>query len=154
MWQPAPRLAINPFQRRDLQRMTGSKDLSSRVMIRVRILLAAAEGASNGAVQRRLRVSRPTVIQWRARFLAGGVEAILHEAPRAGRPRRIGGRVVEAIVRATRETVPHPAGRWSVRAMAAAYGVSASTVQRIWKAHGLLPHVFAPRGQVGPQDLS
>ena len=154
MWNPAPCVEIDAAQRRDLRRMARSRDLSRRVTTRARIVLAAAEGASNREVERRLRVSRPTVLQWRARFTAGGIDALLHEAPRPGRPRRIDGGLVEAIVRTTQETVPHPAGRWSVRAMAAAYGVSPSTVQRIWKARNLVPQFVAPLGPALNQDLS
>jgi predicted MarR family transcription regulator len=154
MWSPAPRLAIDAAQRRNLVRMVRSRGLSRRIMTRVRIVLAAADGVSNREVERRLRVSRPTVIQWRARFMAAGVEALLHEAPRPGRPPRIAGGVVDAIVRATLETVPHPAGRWSVRAMAAAYGLSPSTVRRIWTGRGLQPHLVAPFVPPGAQDAS
>lgn len=143
MWNRAPRLVIDAAQRRDLQRMARSRVLSLRAMTRARIVLEAAEGTSNREVARRLGVSRPTVLQWRARFVAGGVQTLLHEAPRSGRPRRIDAGRVEAIVRATLETFPHPARRWSVRAMAAAYGVSPATVQRIWKERGLKPHLLA-----------
>jgi hypothetical protein len=47
--------------------------------LRARIVLACAEGRSNTAVAARLRVSRVTVIKWRARFLArrlGGLGAV------------------------------------------------------------------------------
>ena len=36
---------------------------------------------------------------------------------------------------------PPNATHWSVRTMAAAAGVSYSSVQRIWRAHGLKPHL-------------
>jgi transposase len=36
---------------------------------------------------------------------------------------------------------PPAATRWSVRSMAEASGLSRSSVQRIWKAHGLKPHL-------------
>jgi hypothetical protein len=146
------RLALDAAERRELRGMARSGDLSRRVVTRVRIVLAAAEGISNREIGRRLRVSRPTVIHWRARFQAGGLEWLLREAPRPGRPRRISAGVVDSIVRATLETVPHPAGRWSVRSMAAAYGVSASTVRRIWTARGLLPRIVAPLRPMGTQD--
>ena len=152
MWKPAPRLTINETQLRRLRTMARSRDLSKRVATRARIVLAAAAGASNREAGRRLGVSRPTVIQWRARFLKGGVEALLHEAPRPGRPRRIAAGMADAIVRATLETVPHPAGRWSVRTMAAAYGLSPSTVRRIWVSHGLVPHLVVPFRLPGAQD--
>lgn len=152
MWKPAPRLAMDASQRRELRRTARSHDLPRRVVTRALIVLAAASGASNREVGRRVRVSRPTVITWRTRFMEGGVEALLHDAPRPGRPRRIAGEVAESIARATLETVPHPAGRWSVRTMAAAYGVSPSTVRRIWVLHGLVPHLVVPFRLPGAQD--
>jgi hypothetical protein len=36
---------------------------------------------------------------------------------------------------------PPAATHWSVRSMAKASGLSPSSVQRIWKAHGLKPHL-------------
>ena len=44
------------------------------------------------------------------------------------------------IVRLTQTPPPHEATHWTLRAMAKAAGVAASTVQGIWKAHGLSPH--------------
>ena len=44
------------------------------------------------------------------------------------------------IVRQTQQPPPHGATHWTLRAMAKAAGVAASTVQAIWKAHGLSPH--------------
>jgi len=36
--------------------------------------------------------------------------------------------------------IPHEATYWTARAMAAACGLAVSTVQEIWKRHGLAPH--------------
>ena len=38
------------------------------------------------------------------------------------------------------EEPPHEATHWTSAAMAEKTGVSGSSVQRIWRAHGLLPH--------------
>lgn len=154
MWKAASRLAIDATQRRELLNLARSHEMSRRVVTRARIVLAAAAGGSNREVARRLGVSRPAVIQWRARFRERGVNALLHDAPRPGRPRRIPGGVVEAIVRATLETTPYPAGRWSIRTMAAAYGLSPSTVRRIWTARGLAPRIVASFLPAGAQDAS
>ncbi|OFV81414.1 MAG: DDE endonuclease, partial [Acidobacteria bacterium RBG_16_64_8] len=94
----------------------------------------------NQVIARDLHVSRPTVLQWRARFRQGGVEALTHDAPRPGRPRIINARKVDAVVQATLHSTPEAATHWSVRTMAAAQGISPATVQRIWSAHGLQPH--------------
>jgi len=39
--------------------------------MRARIILAAAEGTPNRVIARELGMSRPTVLQWRARFAEG-----------------------------------------------------------------------------------
>ena len=38
------------------------------------------------------------------------------------------------------QTKPEAATQWSTRTLAAVAGVSDTTVQRIWKTHGLKPH--------------
>ena len=43
-------------------------------------------------------------------------------------------------VRPTQAPPPHDATHWTARAMAKAVGLAVSTVQKIWKAHGLAPH--------------
>jgi transposase len=108
--------------------------------MRAQIILAASDGTANRVIARELGVSRPTVIQWRARFAKRGVPALLHDAPRPGRPRVIDADKVEAVVQATLHSKPQAAKHWSVRTMAAAQGISPATVQRIWSAHGLQPH--------------
>jgi hypothetical protein len=47
---------------------------------------------------------------------------------------------VAEIVRLTQKTPPHEASHWTARAMTKAVGLAVSTVQWIWRAHGLAPH--------------
>jgi len=62
--------------------------------------------------------------------------------PRPGRPREIPADRVEAVLTLTRLTTPEDGTYWSVRTMAGVAGVSKDTVQRIWAAHGLKPHLI------------
>jgi hypothetical protein len=48
---------------------------------------------------------------------------------------------IKQVVDMTRLEKPPNATHWSVRSMAAAAGISYSSVQRIWHAHGLKPHL-------------
>ena len=100
--------------------------------IRIRIVLACAAGESGAAIARRLQVSIQTVSKWRRRYEAYRF-AGLSDAPRAGRPRTVLDEHVQAVVDKVRYTKPDNASHWSVRSMGAATGVSAPTVQRIWK---------------------
>jgi hypothetical protein len=52
----------------------------------------------------------------------------------------VGPQHVKAIVDATLNTTQPDAPYWSSRTLARTQGVSAATVRRIWRAHGLQPH--------------
>src|SRR3989442_4576854 len=140
MRRPAEALDLDAEQRRALESILRSRTAEQRVVMRTRIVLSAAEGRANQAIAQELKVSRPTVLQWRARFAQGGVKALLHDAQRPGRPRVIDARRVDAVVEATLHSKPAAATHWSVRTMADVQDISPGTVQRIWKAHGLQPH--------------
>ncbi|MFF7082471.1 IS630 family transposase [Streptomyces lavendulae] len=122
--------------RERLLRTAVSLKAQVRAVLRARIVLAAAEGLSNGAVARELAVSVNTVRKWRGRFAAKGVEG-LKDAARAGRPRTYGPLVRVAIVAAATSAPPHPEATWSHRTIAARVAgtvfaaVSASQVGRI-----------------------
>src|SRR3546814_485800 len=48
--------------------------------------------------------------------------------------------LVDKVVKLTLETPSHEATHWTVRAMAKAVGIAASSVVKIWHDHGLAPH--------------
>jgi transposase len=123
-----------------LERWVRAHGTSQSVALRARIVLRAADGQSNSAIARELGVSRPTVIMWRERFVAGGPAALGEVKAGRGRKRTITAAKVNEIVVATTQTTPPGETHWSCRSMAKAQGVSAATVQRIWDAHGLQPH--------------
>jgi transposase len=116
-----------------------------REVLRVRIVLAAAEGLSNGAIARELAVAVNTVRKWRGRFALQGPDG-LKDADRSGRPRTYGPEVRVAIVAAATGAPPHPEATWSHRTIAAqvadtvSAAVSASQVGRILADLDLKPH--------------
>ncbi len=100
----------------------------------------AKDGVANSRIATALRVSRPTVLDSRRRFLEDGLDSVVEIREGRGRKPAISARKVNAIVRATLHGTPPGATHWSCRTMATAQGVSHATVQRIWDAHGLQPH--------------
>jgi transposase-like protein len=98
---------------------------------RARIVLLAGQGLANGEIARRLGVSRPAVITWRARYAEGGLGA-LGDRPRSGRPRQAR---VATIVACTLRLAPRcPSATSCARWVAAELGVSPVTVGRAWRA--------------------
>ena len=124
-----------------LQEVAASQVAPYRQVVRARALLAAADGVANDRIAADLGVSPTTVRAWRTRFAEEGVARLGRVRSGRGRRPSIPAETVEAIVAAT--LLERPAGQthWSCRTMAEAFGVSPSTVQRIWHARGLKPHL-------------
>jgi transposase len=140
MWERAAALRVHKQDQMLLEDFLRCGSTPQKVAFRIRILLGAAEGLSNNQLAVDLETTRTTVIKWRERYRTGGLEDVLEDAPRSGRNKSISPDKEDQIVRATLETKPADATHWSTRTMAAAQGVSDSTVQRIWRAHRLQPH--------------
>ena len=137
---PAAGLALSNAERKQLVAIGRHRSSPRGIVLRIEIVLGAAQGLANRVLARKLSTSVPTVLLWRKRFESDGITGILEDRPRSGRPKQISAERETAIVEATMKTTPKDATQWSVRAMAAAQKVSSATVQRIWKKHKLQPH--------------
>ena len=130
-------------EREQLERWARRRRTAAGLAARSRIVLACAAAENNSQIARRLGVARPTVAKWRGRFAAGRLEGLLDE-PRPGRPRTLSDERIEEVIVRTLEAAPPDGGtHWSTRRMAAASGLSQSTVSRVWRAFGLQPHRVA-----------
>jgi transposase len=129
---------------RRLRVLSKRKRVEARIQQRARIILLAADGGSDKDIAAALAVDRRVVARWRTRFLQSGVDGLLQDATRPGRPRTTRTSVSEEqVVRTTLEQTPVAATHWSTRTLAAHLGTNATAVARIWRAHGLKPHRVA-----------
>ena len=110
-------------------------------MLRAKIVLKAAGGRQNKEIAEDWGTLHKTVGLWRNRFAKLRIAGIEKDAPGRGRPKTVGAKKVADIVRITTQETPPNATQWSTRDMAKASEVSASTFGRIWRAHGLKPHL-------------
>ena len=131
---------MSEAEHRQLTSLGEHRSTPRGIVLRIRIILDASTGLANREIARRNCTSVPTVLLWRKRWEGEGMAGILEDRPRSGRPKDISAGQEEAIVKATLHTKPKNATHWSTRTMAAAQGVSAATVQRIWQKHKLQPH--------------
>ena len=140
MWASSTALAITAEDKAELERIVRSGRTEQRHALRARIILGASEGRSNNALAKELKTSRPTIVDWRARYVEGGVKALFEDRPR-GRSFEAVARSKEAEIVAKTQSPPANATHWSCRRMAETCGVSKASVQRIWQANGLKPHL-------------
>ena len=134
-------ITIAPADRAELERLVRDRNTAQKVVWRARIVLLAAEGLPAFAIAAATGKSQLTVRRWRRRFMAKGVEGLLKDASRPPRRKPLTAEKIAEVVHMTLHTKPPNATHWSVRTMAAATGLSPSSIQRIWSAHGLKPHL-------------
>lgn len=136
----APKVALTAEQRKTLQSWANGRQTPVRLAERSRIVLMAADGKRDIDIAATLSITLAKAARWRKRFLLKGTAGLEKDAPRPGRTPAIGKDVVAEIIRRTTQEKPSHATHWSSRSMAAAAGVSDSSILRIWRAHGLKPH--------------
>ena len=133
-------ITLTVEERASLTKWARGRSTPTRLVLRAKIVLAAADGQRNDEIAASLNCTRRTVGTWRNRFAADRLAGIEQDAPRSGRtPSVRAAKEADVIAKTTRET-PANATQWSVRTMAKATGVSKATVQRIWRDNGLKPH--------------
>ena len=138
--RPATKLQMTDAERAELHARLRVRKAPEDEKLRMRIVLGCADGESGTMIAQRLGTTVQTVSKWRRRYRAYRL-AGLTDAPRAGRPRSVGDEQVQLIVDKVRQSKPDNATHWSVRQMSRHAGVSPATVQRIWHAFGLKPHL-------------
>jgi transposase len=134
-------LELAEGQRATLEAIARSKTAAYQEVLRAQVLLLAATGTANTQIAEQVGVSAVTVRAWRARFGEDGLSKFAEVRPGRGRKPQIPQEKIDEIVRLTQESKPEGETHWSCRTMAKATGVSAATVQRVWHARGLKPHL-------------
>jgi transposase len=137
----APAVTITEEQARQLQGWARARSVEVRLAQRAQMILLAAQGMTDQAIAAELKVGRRTPARWRLRFIEQGTAGIEHDAPRPGRKPKISAAKVRQVIAKTTRERPLGATHWSTRTMAAAAGISETSVRRIWHAHGLKPHL-------------
>jgi transposase len=107
---------------------------------RARIVLLTADGLGTVEIMRRIGKSKTCVWRWQERFMAAGVDGLLRDKTRPSRVPPLAPQIAEHVIALTQGDPPGETTHWTGAAMAAAAGISVSSVQRIWRAHGLQPH--------------
>lgn len=112
-----------------------------QVVLRARIILAAARGQTDRQIAQELKVQRRTTALWRQRVRQQGIGCVWEIAPGRGRKAHYSADKAARIVEATLQTKPAGSTHWSTRTLADAQGVSKNTIHRVWQEHQLKPHL-------------
>ena len=108
-------------ERGTLENWVRASTTEQRLVVRARLILAAAEGASTTALAQRFKVRPATVSQWRGRFAAQRLVG-LQDRPRPGPRPRYGAEVEKRIVALLDQPPPSGYASWSGGLLARALG--------------------------------
>jgi transposase len=133
-------ISVSAADRRRLETVVADRNTPQKHVWRARIILLTADGSGTNGIMAATGRSKTTVWRWQERFMVAGVEGLLQDKTRPPGKAPIDAARVEEVVRRTLAPPAHEATHWTARAMAAACGLAVSTIQSIWKAHGLAPH--------------
>lgn len=139
MGRAVQKLEVAEEQLKQLRSVVRRPTATQREIRRARIILERAAGASQQEVAKRVGVQRLVVAHWEKRFREEGMAGLSDAKGRGRKPSISDEKRNQVIVNATQ--APYPRTRWSTRTMARAAGVSSATVQRLWSANEIKPHL-------------
>ena len=139
MARPVSVLEPTDEEAAELERRVRAGTTPARDQLRARIVLLRAQGVRQVDVARAVGASAASVNKWSQRFDREGLAGLSDREGRGRKP-SIPAETVEAVVAKAGQEAP-PGRRRSSRTTAEEVGVSPSSVQRIWRGHGLKPHL-------------
>jgi len=135
--RPATAVRLSEQERCTLERWVRSGTTEQRLVLRARMILAAAEGKMTKEIAQCVGVPSSRVSKWRVKFAREGVEG-LKDAPRAGAPPKYGEETERRVLAVLDGSPPEGYQTWTGSLVAAELGdVSAHQVWRILRRHGI-----------------
>ncbi len=134
-------IRLSPEDRARLDGWVAERNTPQKLVWRARIVLMWADGCGVTAIVRALGKTKKTAYRWRDRYISSGVAGLMRDASRPGRKKPLSPAIIERVVEMTLHEKPPAATQWSARTLAKAVGLSHTSIQRIWAAHGLKPHL-------------
>ena len=131
---------VSAADRARLEAVVADRNSPQKHVWRAGIILATADGLGTGEIVRRTGKSKPSVWRWQERFMREGVPGLLRDKTRPARIPPLAQETIDRVIELTASEPPHEATHWTASAMAAATGISPSSVLRVWRAHKLRPH--------------
>jgi transposase len=131
---------VSPATRVRLDAIVADRNSPQKHVWRARIVLLTGAGVGTAEIMRTAGVSKTAVWRWQERFMDEGVDGLLRDKTRPARIAPLAPEMADRVVALTLQDPPGETTHWTAEAMARIVGVSVSSVQRIWRSHGLQPH--------------
>jgi len=132
---------LGPGDRERLEAVIASRNSAQKHVWRARIVVLSADGVGTMEIQQQTGKGRPTIWHWQERFMTAGFDGLPRDKTRPSHKPPLASDVVARVVEMTLAPPPD-AGAAARRdhAVDRVAEISHRSVQRIWAAHGLMPH--------------
>ena len=134
-------IRLSAAARRALEAVVTNRNSRQKHVWRAKIVLLTADGRGTAEIMQATGKAKTVIWRWQERFREQGAVGLWRDKTRPSRIPPLSPGVVERVVAMTLARPPPAASHWTGSAMAKATGISVSSVQRIWRAHGLRPHL-------------
>jgi transposase len=134
-------IQLSAADRKKLESVIANRNSPQKHVWRAKIVLLTADGHGTAEIMRATGKAKTVIWRWQERFGEKGVAGLWRDKTRPSRIPPLSPEVAERVVALTLAGPPPTASHWTGAAMAKAAGISVSSVQRIWRAHGLRPHL-------------
>jgi transposase len=133
-------LSVSCADIRRLKAQVQDRNAPQKHVWRAAIVLLTAEGVGTNEIMRRTAKSKTCVWRWQERFIEEGFDGLLRDKTRPSRIKPLSAETAKRVVALTLGEPPRETAHWTRVLMAKAARLSVSSLQRIWRAHGLQPH--------------
>lgn len=134
-------IQLRAADRNELESVAANRNSPQKHVWRAKIILLTDDGHGTAAIMRATGKVKTVIWRWQERFSEEGVAGLWRDKTRPSRIPPLSPETAERVVALTLAGPPPTASHWTGAAMAKAAGISVSSVQRIWRAHGLRPHL-------------
>src|SRR5881227_4163478 len=131
---------LSRSERSSLEAVVANRNSPQKQVWRAKIVLLTADGCGTAEIMRATGKAKTVIWRWQERFRNDGAAGLWRDKTRPSRIPPLSPEVAKRVVALTLAGPPPAASHWTGSAMAKAAGISVSSVQRIWRAHGLQPH--------------
>jgi hypothetical protein len=134
------RIELSRADRAELEAVIANRNSPQKHVWRAKIVLLTADDHGTAEIMRRTGKAKTVIWRWQERFGAEGLGALWGDKTRPSRIPPLGPEIAARVLSLALDGPSADATHWTGAAMAEAVGISVSSVQRIWHAHGLQPH--------------
>src|SRR2546427_4123555 len=133
-------IQLSRADRSKLKAVVANRNSPQKHAWRAKIVLLTADGRGTAEIMQATGKAKTVIWRWQERFRGEGAAGLWRDKTRRSRIPPLSPEAAKRVVALTLAGPPQVASHWTGSAMAEAAGISVSSVQRIWRAHGLQPH--------------